>query len=187
MAALSFYAIADKSLWLDEAFSVALARLGWSEMWRVITEREANMGLYHVLLHYWARLGTGEFAVRALSAIAATLSIAPVYGIGARLFGVSTGIIAALLLALNAFFVQHAQEAKAPQPIVPSAPWGTLDLAKRRSEWLDRSPQPYQRLWLVLVYKDLVNGPGTGDSDLLPTAFQGRYCLRGIQSFQSIE
>ncbi len=111
-AALSFYSIADKSLWLDEAFSVALARLDWSEMWRVITVRESNMGLYHVLLHYWVQLGTGEFAVRSLSAITAIVSIAPVYAIGARLFGVNTGIIAALLLAMNAFFIQYAQEAR---------------------------------------------------------------------------
>jgi mannosyltransferase len=113
VAALSFYSIVDKSLWLDEAFSVALARLDWSEMWRVITVREANMGLYHVLLHYWMQLGTGEFEVRSLSAITAIASIAPIYGIGVRLFGVNTGIIAALLLALNAFFIQYAQEARA--------------------------------------------------------------------------
>jgi mannosyltransferase len=112
-AALSFYSIADKSLWLDEAFSVALARLDWSEMWRVITAHEPNMGLYHVLLHHWVQLGTGEFAVRSLSAITAIASIAPVYGIGVRLFGVHTGIIASLLLASNAFFIQYAQEARA--------------------------------------------------------------------------
>jgi len=112
VAVLGFYSIADKSLWLDEAFSVALARLDWSELWRVITVREANMGLYYLLFHYWVQLGTGEFAVRSLSAITAIVSIAPVYGIGARLFGVNTGITASLLLALNAFFIQHAQEAR---------------------------------------------------------------------------
>jgi uncharacterized membrane protein len=112
VAVLGFYSIADKSLWLDEAFSVALARLDWPELWRVITVREANMGLYYLLLHYWVQLGTGEFAVRSLSAITAIVSIAPVYGIGARLFDVNTGITASLLLALNAFFIQHAQEAR---------------------------------------------------------------------------
>lgn len=112
VAGLGFYSIAEKSLWLDEAFSVALARLDWSEMWRVITVREANMGLYYVLLHYWVKLGTGEFMVRSLSAITAIVSIAPVYGIGTRMFGANTGIIASLLLALNAFFIQHAQEAR---------------------------------------------------------------------------
>jgi mannosyltransferase len=463
VAALSFYSIADKSLWLDEAFSVALARLDWSEMWRVITVREANMGLYHVLLHYWMQLGTGEFEVRSLSAITAIASIAPIYAIGVRLFGVNTGIIAALLLALNAFFIQYAQEARgyalvllltatssyfflkaidkpsvrswaayaaigalsmyahffsawviaanfvsglalrglaqkrglvvsnlviallaspllvsilaphaydlhlgwlakpslrtfarffnaltgyggptlvivysvvcayallsrwaqerrahrrliswdyaflcswlflpvlgsflfsilfkpifhsryliislpplvliaaagvqnlrpawlklatallllalssrglvalysggccqkenwraatkyvldnsvagdgmvfqAPyariafeyylqtlgsqskvlQPVVPSAPWGTLDLTKRRSEWLHASPQQDQRLWLLLVYKRFVNGASTGDSDWLPATFQRRYCFQGMRSFESIE
>lgn len=112
-AALSFYSIADQSLWLDEAFSVALARLDWHEMWRVIAADQANMGLYYLLLHCWLQLGSGEFAVRSLSAIVAVVSIAPLYGLGARLFGASTGVIASLLLAVNVCFIRNAaQEAR---------------------------------------------------------------------------
>ena len=70
------------------------------------------MALYHVLLHFWLKFGTGEFAARSLSAIFAVLSIFPVYAIGARLFAPMTGIIAALLMTLNPFFIRYAQEAR---------------------------------------------------------------------------
>src|SRR5215813_4284209 len=72
VAALSFYSIATQSLWLDEAGSVAIARLDWSELLqpRLGTSR-AIMIFYYVLLHYWLQFGTGEFAVRSLSAIMA--------------------------------------------------------------------------------------------------------------------
>jgi mannosyltransferase len=109
---LSFYSIAVQSLWLDEAFSVAVARLDWPGMWRMITGGEANMGLYYVLLHYWLQLGTGEFAIRSLSALTAVASLVPLYGVGVRLFGAEAGLIASLLLAVNAFFIQYAQEAR---------------------------------------------------------------------------
>jgi len=112
-AALSFYSIAAKSVWLDEAISIALARLDWPGMWRAIAAEEPNMALYHVLLHFWLQLGTEEFAVRSMSAILAIASIAPVYGIGTRLLGSNTGLIASLLLTVNAFFIRYAQEARA--------------------------------------------------------------------------
>lgn len=111
-AVLSFYAIAAQSLWLDEAGSVAVARLDWPGMWGMMADREANMGLYYVLLHYWLQLGTGEFAVRSLSAIIAVAALVPLYGVGVRLFGANVGLIASLLLAVNAFFIQFAQEAR---------------------------------------------------------------------------
>jgi mannosyltransferase len=112
-ATLSFYSIAAKSVWLDEASSINLARLDWRGMWLVITTQEANMALYHLLLHFWLRFGADEFAVRSLSAILAVAAIAPVYGIGTRLFGSNTGLIASLLLTVNAFFICYAQEARA--------------------------------------------------------------------------
>src|SRR5262245_40363582 len=45
-AVLSFYAIATQSLWLDEAYSVAIAQLAWPQMLRRIAGGESNMGLY---------------------------------------------------------------------------------------------------------------------------------------------
>jgi len=89
-------------------------------------------------------------------------------------------------MAFEYYLQALGSQSGALQPVVPSDPWGTLDLTKRRSEWLYRSPQQDQRLWLVLVYS-FVKGPSTAVSDWLPASFQSQYCFRGMRSFQSIE
>src|SRR5262245_35567034 len=95
MAVLSFYSIATQSLWLDEAGSVAIARLGWSELLLpMLTSDRANMAFYYVLLHCWLRFGTGEFAVRSMSAFMAVAALVPLYGVGGLLFGENVGLIA---------------------------------------------------------------------------------------------
>jgi len=104
--------IGEKSLWIDEVLSVAYASNDWKGLWRLVSGEQANMGLYYVLLHYWLSLGETEFVVRSLSVAFALASVPFVYTLGARLFGQQEGIIAALLLAVNAFFVRYAQEAR---------------------------------------------------------------------------
>jgi mannosyltransferase len=111
-AALDFLHIAELSIWRDEGFSVLLARGSWSELGRVVVETQANMALYYVLLKVWLVLGDGETAVRSLSAVAAVGAVAATYAFAARLFGRRVGLIAALLLALNALLVEYAQEAR---------------------------------------------------------------------------
>jgi 4-amino-4-deoxy-L-arabinose transferase-like glycosyltransferase len=107
-----FHGLANKSLWLDEAFSVTLARLDWTSMWRVIVQDQTNMMLYHMVLHFWLRLGSSEFVARAASAVFAVASIVPLYLLGRRLLGERQAAMAALLLAVNSFFVRFAQEAR---------------------------------------------------------------------------
>lgn len=111
-AALSFYSLGAKSMWYDEAFSVAVARLDWPAMWRVMRTNEPNMALYYGLLHYWLSLGSDEFTVRALSALLAVASVLALYALGKRLSGEITALAASTLLAVNAFFIQYAQEAR---------------------------------------------------------------------------
>lgn len=111
-ALLCLAGIGSKSLWGDEAFSVALARSSWGEFWHMIFEREVNMSLYYVLLKLWTTFGSSEAWVRSLSALFAVGAVAAVYLLGSRLLGKFTGFVAALLLAVNAFFVHYAQETR---------------------------------------------------------------------------
>lgn len=111
-ATLGLVRAGDLSLWRDEGFSVLLARAPWDEFVRVIVESQANMALYYVLLKGWLTLGDSEAAIRSLSAVAAVGAVAATYGFAARLFGRTVGIVAALLLALNALLVEYAQEAR---------------------------------------------------------------------------
>ncbi len=111
-AALRFIHLGAKNLWLDESMSVAIARLGWSDFRKVITNREANMSLYYLLLKLWMHVGGSEVAIRTLSTIAAIATVWLVYRIGSEWFSRDAGLLAAALLACNAFHVRYAQEAR---------------------------------------------------------------------------
>ena len=72
--------------------------------------------LYYWLLHGWVRLlGTGEAAVRSLSALLGVALVALIYALGRRLRpegGAWIGLLAALLAAVNPFQVYYSQEAR---------------------------------------------------------------------------
>ena len=109
----SFLYLDTQSFWLDEACSISFVNLSWSQLWEIISRREANMSLYYVLLKIWvAAFGDSEFAARSLSVIFAVGGVIMTYAIGARLFNVRTGLTAGLVLTVNAFFIKYAQEAR---------------------------------------------------------------------------
>jgi len=110
-AAMTLRGLGEKSLWIDEVFSV-LASRNWGELWSTYAKSESNMLLYFGLLHLWLKLGQAEFLVRALSAVSAILTVPAIYVTGKRLFGPWAGLLAALLLSVNLFFVRYAQEAR---------------------------------------------------------------------------
>jgi mannosyltransferase len=112
-AVLGLLFLGEKSFWLSEAFSVAFAKLSWPDFWQIVSEREANQGLYYLLLRPWIVLGEGEAVVRSLSVIFAAATIPVIYALGARLFGQRVGLVAGLLMAVNGFFVQYSHEARA--------------------------------------------------------------------------
>jgi mannosyltransferase len=112
-AFLRFHALAAKSFWFDEGVSVAIARLDWYNFARILWRREANMSLYYFLLHYWLHFGGSEFFVRSLSVLFAIASVPAIYLLGRRLLDSRVGLIAAALLAVNAYHVQYSQEARA--------------------------------------------------------------------------
>lgn len=105
--------IGRKTLWLDETFSVWLARHPLAEMLAWIARLDQHPPLYYMLLHFWIRLvGDGPVAVRLLSALLSTLAIPAVYCLGRRLLGPAAGVLAALILALSPFHVRFAQETR---------------------------------------------------------------------------
>jgi mannosyltransferase len=111
-AVLRFHSLAAKSFWFDEGVSVAIARLDWYNFARILWRREANMSLYYLLLHYWLYCGGSEFFVRALSVFFAAASVPLIYLLGRRLFDSRVGLVAAALLAVNAYHVQYSQDAR---------------------------------------------------------------------------
>ena len=107
--------LSDQSFWFDEAISLYWARQSPGDILRVglALEQDPHPPIYYLLLHYLIGvLGEGEVAVRSLSVLTGALLVFPMYGLGRRLGNQATGIIAALLVALNPFLVWYGQEAR---------------------------------------------------------------------------
>ena len=100
------------SIWLDEASSIALARLPYERLLSILAEREANMGLYYVLLKAWSTLGDGLLVLRLLSLLLAAAAVVCTYHLAALLFDRRVALVASVLLALNGMFVAFATEVR---------------------------------------------------------------------------
>lgn len=111
-AALRLTYLGGKSIWLDEAFSIALASTSWPRFAHMIRTQEANMALYYFLLRGWLHLGRDEATVRLLSAVAGILTIPVVYALGSRLFDRRVGLVAASVLAIDPMQLWASQEAR---------------------------------------------------------------------------
>jgi mannosyltransferase len=111
-AVLRFSFLTRKSFWFDEGVSVEIARLDWYNFARLLWRREANMSLYYLMLRGWLHLGHSEFFIRSLSVITAIATIPLLYILGRRMFDRWVGLIAALLLTINAFHIGYSQEAR---------------------------------------------------------------------------
>lgn len=100
------------SLWLDEAQSVAFARLPLADIPHALREDGAPP-LYYVLLHVWMDVfGRGDSAVRALSAICSLGALAVVAVVARRVGGTQAAVAAALLIATNPFAIRYASETR---------------------------------------------------------------------------
>lgn len=139
-ACLRFHNIGNRSLWTDEGVSWAFTRMSWYDFGRALWRREANMALYYLLLREWTRMGDSETMVRALSALASVATIPALYGVARRLFGTAVGLIAAVLLAVNAYSIRYAQEARSYSLVALMVTLATLFFAsavvdKRKNSW----------------------------------------------------
>jgi hypothetical protein len=109
---LQTFSLARPSLWHDEGISVYIASKGVREILRE-TGATDHPPLYFLLLHFWLGLaGKSEFSVRFFSVFWGVISIALLYPLGLRIFGVGNAQLAMFLLASSPFFVRYAQEAR---------------------------------------------------------------------------
>src|SRR5437879_4020633 len=109
---LCLLSLGHLSLDFDEAVSIVYSQVDWKSLWKVLAD-DPNMSLYYGLLHFWVTLnGTSEFGARSLSVIPAVATVPLLYSLAARLLGSRAALISCLLLTLNTFFIQFAQEAR---------------------------------------------------------------------------
>lgn len=155
-AVIRFHGLANRGLWLDEIYSVDFSRRTLSGLFEIIRQREINMALYYVLLHFWMKLGGSEFFLRSMSVGFSVATVPYVYAVGSRLFGRNTGLIAAWLLAINAFHIRYAQEARAYALAILLATISTYLLVRNIEEPRTASWTLYGFFLVLLIYSHLL-------------------------------
>lgn len=147
-ALLRFYAIGQKPLWLDEAFSIWVASHPLPEIGVWLIRIDQHPPLYYSLLALWHRLfGDGEGAVRAFSALCGVASLPPFFAAARRLSGDAiTALMATAILALSPFHVHYAQEARMYSLLALMAAAAFYALVRGLSEPI---PDPRGRRWLI--------------------------------------
>jgi hypothetical protein len=108
--ALRLHRLGDSSVTWDEGWSVWSARQSLTEILQ-LTVPDAQSTVYLWLLHAWRGIGgDGEWALRALSALLGTLTVAVTYQLGRAVVGRRAGLLGALFLALSRFHIVWSQE-----------------------------------------------------------------------------
>jgi hypothetical protein len=112
-AVLAFYDITARSLWLDEAASVAIASQHGVALWHSMEHDGGNMLAYYALLHVVLKLfGGSALVIRFASAAATAGTVALVVVLARRLFDRRTAVAAGLLTAVSLPLVYWGQDAR---------------------------------------------------------------------------
>ena len=153
---LRFYGIGSMWFGFDEQVSMVFAQSRhWPSLWRMLWLREMNMVGYYAILRVWLYLDFADcyklaFA-RSLSALFSIASIPVLYAIGKKLFNERAGLLAAGLLAINAFHIKHAQNVRAYSLFAFLTTLAALlfinNLKNENPKWT-----AYLVLWSVAVY-----------------------------------
>jgi 4-amino-4-deoxy-L-arabinose transferase-like glycosyltransferase len=110
---LRFATITDQSYWLDESQAVHELRLPFAAMLHAWSTTEWNPPLYFLIAWPWAKLlGTGELALRTLSALLGVAVVPLLYLSGRELVSRRAGLMAGALVAVNPFMIWYSQEAR---------------------------------------------------------------------------
>jgi mannosyltransferase len=108
--ALRLHGLAEPSPWGDEIATWTIAQLDWPSLLGPIARVEPNPPGHVALLKL---LGTGDvFALRLPSALAGAVAVLPVALVALRTGGPVAAVLAALLVALSALQIHHAQQGR---------------------------------------------------------------------------
>jgi hypothetical protein len=148
-AALAFYEITARSLWLDEAASVAIASQHGVALWHSMEHDGGNMLAYYAFLHAVLRLfGDSALVIRFASAAATAGTAALVSLLAARLFGRREALAAGLLTGVSLTLVYWGQDARSYALMVTFITASFLSFVAL----VDREPQLPASRWVWFAY-----------------------------------
>ncbi|NEO42234.1 MAG: hypothetical protein F6J90_40305 [Moorea sp. SIOASIH] len=145
---LYVYQLGTESLWVDELISINRAK----HLERVFSDTRP---LYHILLQVWMIVSSSDTWLRGLCVVFSIGTVFVTYQLGRRLIGESTGLIAALIVALSPLFIHHAQEVRMYAPSTFFGVAGTLILTHA----LERPTTPLLLGWAALRFLAIISTP----------------------------
>jgi len=137
-AVLGLVHLGTRSVWLDEAVTVNIARLEPAPFLRALAADAGNMSAYYAVMRAWVHLGEQEWVVRLPSVAFFSAAVAALWLLADRLFGRAVATTAALLLAVSPSGVRYAQEARGyalELLLVVASWWALVHAVRRRSAW----------------------------------------------------
>ncbi len=129
---LGLHRIGEKSVWLDEGVSVAIARASTSDMLHYLRHTELHASPFYLTLHPWTFLGTSETAVRSLAIVFGVVAVLATWSVGKR-YGVAFG--AALILSVTPVFIEYEQEARTYTLLMATSAIATLLYLRMTERW----------------------------------------------------
>ena len=155
--ALCLIALTSRSLWLDEAATVAIAGQHGSALWSAIAHDGGNMLGYYALLHVligW--FGDGALVIRLPSVVAAGAATGAVGVLGLRLFDRRVALASGLLSAVSLPLVFWGQDARGYATMVALVAWSFVAFATVVESGSKRSWIAYVVLTTLAVYASFV-------------------------------
>jgi mannosyltransferase len=155
--ALGLIQLTTRSLWLDEAATVAIAGQHGSALWSAIAHDGGNMLGYYALLHVligW--FGDGALVIRLPSVVAVGATAAAVGVLGLRLFDRRAALASGLLTAVSLPLVFWGQNARGYAAMVALVAWSFVALAVLVESGSGRAWVAYVVLTTLAVYASFV-------------------------------
>lgn len=112
---LRFYRLGYQSLWLDELYTMIECDpdLSWMQTTRQVLDTEHKSPFYYYIVKLFLIIfGNTEVVARSVSVIGGVISIYSIYLLGKELSNSRTGLLAAILMAVNPFHIYYSQEAR---------------------------------------------------------------------------
>lgn len=106
---LRLWNLGSESAWIDEAYSIELAKHSVIDILRG-TAADQHPPLYYLLLRVWLIFGSGVTYARLLSVIIGVINVGQVLHFGKKSAGVAIGLIGGLLVAVSPMHVWYSQE-----------------------------------------------------------------------------
>jgi 4-amino-4-deoxy-L-arabinose transferase-like glycosyltransferase len=116
-AALRLFHLDAQSFFPDEAVQCDIARRSVAFILSMQYPGEVLPPLSFLALHFWLELGSSDFWVRLLFALAGWCGVLSIYFLGKELRGAPAGLWAAFLLAISPFHIWYSQDAR-PYPFL---------------------------------------------------------------------